>query len=138
LNMIGLEAYRPDLTDYRQCIDTIESHVKQFTVDELEKMNARERQAGVEALKWEDFKKTSHVSTMRRNSLRGLVSDKIRVKRFFLSPHGSSIKSRTHRLPPHSQHRQHRQQQAPNLKCSPASAFLSYAESSPVQPWGAH
>jgi hypothetical protein len=60
--MIGLEAHRPDLTEYRQCIDTIESHVEKFTVAELEKMNARERQAGVEAMKWEDFKKTNHVS----------------------------------------------------------------------------
>jgi hypothetical protein len=59
--MIGLEAHRPDLTDYLECIDTIESHVKQFTATELEKMNARERQAGVTALKWEDFKETSHV-----------------------------------------------------------------------------
>lgn len=64
LNMIGLEAHRPDLTDYRECINTIESHVQKFTVDELETMNARERQAGVEALKWEDFKKTSHGKTL--------------------------------------------------------------------------
>lgn len=62
LNMIGLEAYRPDLTDYRECIDVIEKHVKQFTVAELEKMNAELKQAGVQALKWEDFKKTGHVS----------------------------------------------------------------------------
>jgi len=61
--MIGLEPYRPDLTDYRECIDTIESHVRQFTAAELETMNARERQAGVTALKWEDFKRTNHVST---------------------------------------------------------------------------
>jgi hypothetical protein len=62
LNMIGLEAYRPDLTDYRECINTIESHVKKFSASELEEMNARERQAGVTALKWEQFKQTSHVS----------------------------------------------------------------------------
>lgn len=61
LNMVGLEAYRPDLTDYRECIDTIEQHVKQFTAAELEVMNARERQAGVTALTWEEFKQTSHV-----------------------------------------------------------------------------
>lgn len=59
--MIGLEAYRPDLTGYRQCIDVIEDHVKRFTVAELEKLNARERQAGVKAFKWEDFQKTNHV-----------------------------------------------------------------------------
>ena len=64
LNMIGLEGHRPDLTDYQECIDIIESHVKQFTVAELEKMNAREKQAGVMALKWEDFKKTNHVGSV--------------------------------------------------------------------------
>jgi hypothetical protein len=62
LRMIGLEPYRPDLTDYRACLDTIESHVKKFTAAQLEEMNARERQAGVTALKWDDFKRTNHVS----------------------------------------------------------------------------
>jgi hypothetical protein len=61
LRMIGLEPYRPDLTDYRACLDTIESHVKKFTAAQLEEMNARERQAGVTALKWDDFKRTNHV-----------------------------------------------------------------------------
>ena len=61
LNMIGLAAYRPDLTGYRECIDTIERHVKRFTAAELEVMNAKERQAGVTALKWDDFQKTNHV-----------------------------------------------------------------------------
>jgi hypothetical protein len=61
--MIGLEPYRPDLTDYRECIDTIESHVKQFTVAQLEDMNAKGRQAGVTALKWDDFRRSNHVST---------------------------------------------------------------------------
>ncbi|KAJ5054726.1 uncharacterized protein L3040_000992 [Drepanopeziza brunnea f. sp. 'multigermtubi'] len=64
LNMIGLEAYRPDLTDYRECIDVIESHVKKFTVPELEEMNARERQAGVPVIKWEEFKQTNHGQTL--------------------------------------------------------------------------
>ncbi|TGO09081.1 hypothetical protein BTUL_0180g00140 [Botrytis tulipae] len=64
LNMIGLEAYRPDLTDYRECIDVIEKHVKQYTAAELEIMNAEINQAGVTALKWEDFKKTSHGQTL--------------------------------------------------------------------------
>ncbi|TGO57115.1 hypothetical protein BCON_0069g00090 [Botryotinia convoluta] len=64
LNMIGLEAYRPDLTDYRECIDVIEKHVKQYTAAELEVMNAEINQAGVTALKWEDFKKTSHGQTL--------------------------------------------------------------------------
>jgi len=60
--MIGLESFRPDLTDYRECINAIESHVKRFTVDELEKLNSREKQAGVEAIKWEEFQRTNHVS----------------------------------------------------------------------------
>jgi hypothetical protein len=64
LNMIGLEAYRPDLTDYRECLHVIESHVKQFTVAELEKKNLQLRQAGVQALKWDEFKQTSHGKTL--------------------------------------------------------------------------
>jgi len=64
LNMIGLEAFRPDLTDYRECIRVIESHVKQFTVAELETMNLRHKQAGVQVLKWDQFRQTSHVSCL--------------------------------------------------------------------------
>ncbi|KAJ9668186.1 hypothetical protein H2201_001615 [Coniosporium apollinis] len=60
LNMIGLQGHRPDMTDYRECVDLIESHVKQYTAEELEAMNAKHRQAGVTALKWEDFKNTPH------------------------------------------------------------------------------
>ena len=88
LNMIGLESHRPDLIDYRECIDVIESHVKQFNVDQLEEMNIREKQAGVEALKWEDFKKTSHVSTCSTGT-RGYSSSRFRrAKHFFPFPHG--------------------------------------------------
>jgi hypothetical protein len=61
LNMIGLEGHRPDLTDYREIIKVIESHVDKFTAAELEKMNAERRQAGVTAYKHEDFIKTPHV-----------------------------------------------------------------------------
>ena len=61
LNMIGLEGHRPDMTDYHNAIDLIESHVKRFTAAELEKMNAEKRQAGVTCLKWEDFEKISYV-----------------------------------------------------------------------------
>ncbi|KAF4539752.1 CoA-transferase family III [Lasiodiplodia theobromae] len=64
LNMVGLEGHRPDMTDYMGCIKLIESHVKQFTAEELEKMNAEKRQAGVTALKWEEFKETSHGKTL--------------------------------------------------------------------------
>lgn len=71
--MIGLESHRPDLTDYRQCIDLIESHVKNFTAAELEEMNAREKQAGVTALKWEDFKETEHVSIAYLNHVNNIL-----------------------------------------------------------------
>jgi hypothetical protein len=60
--MIGLGAFRPDLTDYQECIKTIESHVKRYSAAELEDMNAREQQAGVTVLKWEEFQKTYHFS----------------------------------------------------------------------------
>ncbi|OAG11946.1 alpha-methylacyl-CoA racemase [Paraphaeosphaeria sporulosa] len=60
LNMIGLEGHRPDLTDYHECIKVIEDHVKKYTVDELEEMNWRIKQAGVTCLRWEDFQITEH------------------------------------------------------------------------------
>lgn len=62
LGMIGLEPFRPDLKDHSAIVEAIESHVKQFSVDELERMNADKRQAGVPVLKHEDFIKTPHVS----------------------------------------------------------------------------
>lgn len=54
------------MTDYMKCIKLIESHVRKFTADELEKMNAEKKQAGVTALKWEEFKETNHVRTLVR------------------------------------------------------------------------
>lgn len=60
LNMIGLEGFRPDLTDYHECIKVIEDHVKQFTVEELEEKNQQIRQAGVTCLKWDDFRASEH------------------------------------------------------------------------------
>ena len=61
--MIGLEGHRPDITGYRQAINLIESHVRKYTIAELEAMNAERKQAGVIAMKWEDFKETPHVGT---------------------------------------------------------------------------
>lgn len=61
LGMIGLEPFRPDLQTHEEISSTIESAVKQFTVEELEQMNAKNRQAGVPVLKHEDFLKTPHV-----------------------------------------------------------------------------
>lgn len=61
LNMIGLDGHRPDLTNYEQIIEVIEERVQQYTVAELEKMNRERRQAGVPALKYEDFIMAPHV-----------------------------------------------------------------------------
>ncbi|KAI8279680.1 hypothetical protein K4K60_005403 [Colletotrichum sp. SAR11_57] len=64
LGMIGLEPFRPDLKDDHDAIvDAIESHVKNFTTEELERMNAEKRQAGVPVLKHEDFLRTPHGKT---------------------------------------------------------------------------
>ncbi|KAF2432134.1 alpha-methylacyl-CoA racemase [Tothia fuscella] len=60
LNMIGLPGHQTRVTDYHECIDLIESHVKHFTADELERMNAKNKQAGVSCLKPDEFKATEH------------------------------------------------------------------------------
>ncbi|KAJ5638736.1 CoA-transferase family III [Penicillium herquei] len=58
--MIGLEGHRPDLTDYEDVIKVIEGQVQKYTTSELEVMNKERRQAGVPALKYEDFIQTPH------------------------------------------------------------------------------
>ncbi|KAF7560223.1 hypothetical protein G7046_g3931 [Stylonectria norvegica] len=63
LQMIGLEPFRPDLTTHEQIVDVIEPAVQNFTVEELETMNAKHRQAGVKAYTHEDFLKTPHGKT---------------------------------------------------------------------------
>lgn len=60
LAMIGLPPFRPDLKTIGEISDAIESHVQRFTVEELEQMNKERRQAGVTAMKYEDFIATSH------------------------------------------------------------------------------
>lgn len=62
LKMLGLEPYRPDLTDYDEIIRVIENRVQKYTTSELEKMNEENRQAGVTAYKYDDFIRTPHVS----------------------------------------------------------------------------
>lgn len=61
LNMIGLDGYRPDLTDYEEIIRVIESQVQKYSAAELEGQNRERRQAGVTAYKHEDFIKSPHV-----------------------------------------------------------------------------
>jgi hypothetical protein len=65
LNMIGLPAFDPALTGYRQCIDTIEHAVKQFTVPELEALNKAAQQAGVPVLNQQQFFATPHGRTLK-------------------------------------------------------------------------
>lgn len=67
LNMIGLEGHRPDLTDYEEIIKVIEGQVQTYSVTELEEMNRERRQAGVPALKHDDFIQTPHVCSSPRS-----------------------------------------------------------------------
>jgi hypothetical protein len=60
--MIGLEPFRPDLQEHDDIANTIETAVQSFTIEELEKLNLKYRQAGVPALQREEFLKTKHVS----------------------------------------------------------------------------
>ncbi|KAE8452577.1 hypothetical protein EG329_013836 [Mollisiaceae sp. DMI_Dod_QoI] len=60
LNMLGLDSYRPDLRTHEDISNTIERAVMDFTVAQLEDLNNSNRQAGVEALKYEDFLQTPH------------------------------------------------------------------------------
>ncbi|KAK0623026.1 CoA-transferase family III [Immersiella caudata] len=60
LKMIGLPPFNPAMTDYRTCINTIESAVKQFTIEELDRMNVMHEQAGIPALTWDQFRRSSH------------------------------------------------------------------------------
>ncbi|KAI1336038.1 CoA-transferase family III domain-containing protein [Xylariaceae sp. FL0016] len=60
LQMIGLEPRRPDLQTHDEIVEVIEPAVKKFTPAELEILNAERRQAGVQALKHDEFKLTPH------------------------------------------------------------------------------
>ncbi|OLN94012.1 Formyl-CoA:oxalate CoA-transferase [Colletotrichum chlorophyti] len=60
LNMVGLPAFNPELQGYNECIKTIETAMKRFTIEELEDLNRREGQAGVPVLKKEQFRNTPH------------------------------------------------------------------------------
>ncbi|ODQ78132.1 hypothetical protein BABINDRAFT_9731 [Babjeviella inositovora NRRL Y-12698] len=61
LNMIGLPAFMPELnSDYEKIVDVIQGAVAKYTAAELEAMNNERRQAGVEALKPEQFLESPH------------------------------------------------------------------------------
>ena len=58
--MIGLPGFLNETPPYRDSIDLIEKHVRQYTAEELEIMNAERRQAGVTCLKPADFASSEH------------------------------------------------------------------------------
>ncbi|KAK4170597.1 CoA-transferase family III domain-containing protein, partial [Triangularia setosa] len=64
LEMLGLSRHRPDLTDYRECIDTIEAAVMKHTAAELDELNLENRQAGIKAYTWEQFQELPHGKAM--------------------------------------------------------------------------
>jgi hypothetical protein len=64
--MIGLPSHRPDLTDYHEAINTIESHVQKYSAEQLEEMNAKRRQAGVTCMKPSEWRATEHGQTLDR------------------------------------------------------------------------
>lgn len=62
LRMLGLEPFRADLNgNHDAIVETIETAVRKYTVEELEVMNGRHRQAGVPALTHAEFLCTPHV-----------------------------------------------------------------------------
>ncbi|KAJ4172450.1 hypothetical protein NW754_002649 [Fusarium falciforme] len=60
LQMIGLEPFRPELQSHQDIVAAIEPAVRKFSIQELEALNAKNRQAGIPALKHEDFLQTEH------------------------------------------------------------------------------
>ena len=59
--MLGLKSFRPDLKSHEAIVGVIEPEVKKYTVEELEELNLRHRQAGIPAYKHEEFLCTPHV-----------------------------------------------------------------------------
>lgn len=73
LQMIGLEAFRPNLKTHDDIVSVIEGAVKKRTVDELESLNTQHRQAGVKAFKHEEFLQTPHVCWTPHTASLGLA-----------------------------------------------------------------
>ena len=61
LQMIGLPSHRPDLVTHDDIVAVIEPAVSKLTVDQLEALNAKHRQAGVKAFPHDEFLETPHV-----------------------------------------------------------------------------
>ncbi|EAZ63933.2 hypothetical protein PICST_86521 [Scheffersomyces stipitis CBS 6054] len=60
LKMIGLPAFIPGLTDYNEIVKIYQDRLDTFNCDELEAMNVQNKQAGIEALKPEQFLQSEH------------------------------------------------------------------------------
>ncbi|EMG48381.1 nodX Acetyl-coenzyme A transferase nodX [Candida maltosa Xu316] len=60
LEMIGLPAFIPGLNDYQKIVDIYQDKLDTFTVEELEDLNNKHKQAGIEAMKPETFLETNH------------------------------------------------------------------------------
>ncbi|KAK4137772.1 CoA-transferase family III [Trichocladium antarcticum] len=60
LKMLGLPTHNTAMTDYRESINYIEAAVKKHTAKELDDLNVKHRQAGIQALTWEQFQRTPH------------------------------------------------------------------------------
>lgn len=58
--MLGLPKENPNLTDYRECINTIEKAVMKHTAEKLDVLNTKHRQAGIQAYTWEQFQNLPH------------------------------------------------------------------------------
>ncbi|KAG7664326.1 uncharacterized protein J8A68_002145 [[Candida] subhashii] len=64
LNMIGLPAFIPGFTDYEAIVKKYQDVLDEYTCDELEALNTKNNQAGVEAFKPEEFLQTPHGKTI--------------------------------------------------------------------------
>ncbi|PWY65978.1 CAIB/BAIF family enzyme [Aspergillus heteromorphus CBS 117.55] len=60
LNMIGLDGYSDDLTEYEDIRRAIESQVQKFDAAELETLNGSVKHAGLTVYTHEEFKNTPH------------------------------------------------------------------------------
>ncbi|KAI0480404.1 CoA-transferase family III [Xylariaceae sp. FL0804] len=64
LSMIGMPPFDPGMTDYRQCINAIENAVKQFSTEQLERLNREKRQSGCPVLTNQQYRLTPHGRAM--------------------------------------------------------------------------
>ncbi|KAL0941532.1 CoA-transferase family III [Colletotrichum truncatum] len=86
LRMIGLEPFRPDLKDHDAIAEEIESHVRKYTIEELERMNAENRQAGVPVLTYDDFVSTPHLMIIQGKANLNLPPWKVDVLEVSTAP----------------------------------------------------